>query len=136
MAPTPFRTQSTLNQTSADIVLLVSPHFGLVDSWLPVISALKQRRPDTSICAIIPETEVSRVDSKDFMAREARKYIDYIVFAGTEMRWTAVKRFEDIPSVRSSRRARWRARALRQVGQVLDKFKRKRENPLPTGCKV
>jgi len=43
---------------NTDILFLVSPNYGLLDNWLPVLYELKKRKPDVKITAIFPRSEI------------------------------------------------------------------------------
>jgi HAD superfamily hydrolase (TIGR01459 family) len=78
----------TKQDQTPDILLLVYPHFGVVDSWLPVLSDLKRQRNDVSIGAIIPANALSLINSADFVTREANKIIDLVMVQRNGMpRW-------------------------------------------------
>jgi len=114
----------------SEIVLLISPHFGIVDAWLPVITELKRRRPDTSICAIIPETKgVGRVNPHDFVARIAAPFISRIIFAGPGNQWIGADSFYEVK--RPERSALFelfvKGAAVLGISKSCD---------LPLGCKI
>jgi len=113
----------------SEIVLLISPHFGIVDAWLPVIVELKRRHPDTSICAIIPEKGVDRVNPRDFVARIAAPFISRIIFAGPGSQWVSAGSFDDVR--RPERSALFelfvKAAAVLRGSKSCD---------LPLGCKI
>jgi hypothetical protein len=113
----------------SEIVLLISPHFGIVDAWLPVIVELKRRRPETSICAIIPEKGVGRVNPRDFVARIAAPFISRIIFADPRNQWVGADSFDEVK--RPERSALFelfvKGAAVLGISKSCD---------LPLGCKI
>ena len=113
----------------SEIVLLISPHFGIVDAWLPVIVELKRRRPETSISAIIPEKGVDRVNPRDFVARIAAPFISRIIFAGPRNKWVGADSFDDV-----KRRKRSALFELFAKGAAI--LRGSKSCDLPLGCKI
>lgn len=114
----------------SEIVLLISPHFGIVDAWLPVVAELKRRRPETSICAIIPETKgVARVNPDDFVTTIAKSYIDRIIFAGPRNQWVNAGSFDGVKCPKRSALFEFMSKgaAILRGSKSCD---------LPLGCKI
>ena len=78
-----------------DILLLVYSHFGVVDSWLPILCEVKKQRRDLSIGVIISAKALSLINLDDFVTREADKVIDLVMVKGRGQNWRTAKTFEE-----------------------------------------
>lgn len=62
------------------LVLLVSPSLGILDNWLPVLAAARERAPDRRIVAVLPERRaVLEVEERDTVIRLADAIVDRVV---------------------------------------------------------
>ena len=64
------------------IVLLVAPNFGIVDSWLPALDALKRADPEVRIVALFAKKEriVAQADPDDVLTQLLDPLLDGVVF--------------------------------------------------------
>jgi len=74
------------------VVILVSPHSGILETWLPVISSLRKIKPGIRIHAILPRPEIwPTLRSKDFVVQQCRMLIDTWIMALPDGRWVEIK---------------------------------------------
>jgi hypothetical protein len=65
---------------AARLVVLASPGLGILDNWLPVLAAARERRPDLEIVVIVPErATLLDVDPADTVVRMTDRLIDGVV---------------------------------------------------------
>jgi hypothetical protein len=88
------RKTGTQQRQVPDILLLVSPHFGVVDSWLPILCELKRQSKDISIGAIVTDKILDKINLTDFVTQEANKVIDLVIFKGHRHVWRTAESFE------------------------------------------
>ena len=43
----------------ADVMIVVMPHLGILDSWLPILDELKRRETRISLSAVAPDPKLS-----------------------------------------------------------------------------
>jgi hypothetical protein len=124
------KSRARQTEDEPEIVLLVAPHFGIVDAWLPIIMELKRRRPETSICAIVPETKgLAYINPHDFIARVAARYIDRVIVPGPGKQWVRTTSFDDVKRPE-------RSALFELIGRAAAVLGRSKVYGLPLGCKV
>ena len=75
-----------------EIVFIVSPSLGILDSYLPILVELKKRRPDVKITAVIPKIGViSEADPNDTVIRMCESVLDEVVFRAISGSWASAK---------------------------------------------
>lgn len=76
------------------LVLVVAPSLGSLDSWLPVVSANRDRDPDTRIVAVVPERRtIVAVDPDDTMVRLADGLVDSVLAPTVDGGWVRADGF-------------------------------------------
>lgn len=74
----------------AEVLFLVSPNFGLLDNWLPVLFALRKKRPDITITALFPKVEtVSEINSAEITVKFSESIFNKVVFKSRAGSWVA-----------------------------------------------
>jgi hypothetical protein len=81
-----------------DVLLLVYPHSGVVDSWLPILFKLKRQRNHVTVGAIISPKALESIDPTDFVMSEAKKVIDLVMVSGDGQKWITMKTFKEARS--------------------------------------
>ena len=82
------RNSTPVAAEKTDLILLISPHFGVVDSWLPILCELKRRRVRHIYCCRNSGAKgVERIDPHDFLATQATTLVDRVIFADSEKQW-------------------------------------------------
>ena len=82
------------------LVVLASPGLGILDNWLPVLAAARERRPDVEVVVVVPErTTLLDVDPDDTVVRMVDGFADRVVVPAVDGGWVAH------PSLAAARRA-------------------------------
>ncbi|MEK7555181.1 MAG: hypothetical protein AAB518_04330 [Patescibacteria group bacterium] len=64
-----------------EVLFLVSPNFGLLDNWLPVLTALKEKERGIAITAIFPKVEtVSEMNPAEMMVQLGEVIFTKVIF--------------------------------------------------------
>src|SRR5262245_58826524 len=81
---------------SADVLLLVLPHWGIVDSWLPVLTELRRRQANMSISAILPSPKkLPRLQRHDFLVDWCNDIFDGVIFRRSGKHWIHASSLEE-----------------------------------------
>lgn len=76
------------------LVLIVAPSLGSLDSWLPVVSARRERDRSTRIVAVVPERRtILAVDPDDTMVRLAEALVDDVLAPTVDGGWVRADGF-------------------------------------------
>lgn len=107
--------QPFTDMTRPEVLFLVSPNFGLLDSWLPVLVELKRRRPDAAITAVIPKPSTAlEIHPSEVTIQIAESIFDGVVFKSRSGSWVRAESFA---------RARELAKAHRITNFVIGKVR-------------
>ena len=100
----------------ADVAIVVLPHLGIVDSWLPVLSVLRQKFQPLSICAVAPDVgQLSRARTDDFLLSSCDAILDGVASRRFGEGWTHYSNFND--AVEHARDHKERA-----YGRIIESF--------------
>ena len=61
------------------VAIVCSPNMGIVDSWLPVISAARERHPDWTFVALVPRAWAMGIRSEAAALRAADRLLDEVI---------------------------------------------------------
>ncbi|MDP3735455.1 MAG: hypothetical protein Q8R39_03440 [bacterium] len=76
------------------VVCLMYPSMGILDNWLPVLSELKQRRPDLKITALLPRQRVvAEIDLAEVTMRLGEQVFDEVVYKSRAGFWARAESF-------------------------------------------
>lgn len=76
----------------ADVMIVVMPHLGILDSWLPILDELKRREAGISVSAVAPDPKLlARSQPEDFLLDRCRSLIDCVLSRSYGEPW---RRFE------------------------------------------
>jgi hypothetical protein len=76
------------------IVFICSPHVGILDNWLPVLSELKRRQPNVPIVAVIPDpSQAESLASDSPLVAIAARTFDSTYFKTPQGEWRESDRF-------------------------------------------
>jgi hypothetical protein len=89
------------------LAIVVTPHIGTLDSWLPVLVEAKGRHPDWRILTVLPRPErvVSRLDAGEATLMVAERISDEILVLGFDGRLYSARTFVEASNLA---RTQWR----------------------------
>lgn len=83
---------SSRNATPPRVIFLISPNFGLLDSWLPALWELRKRRPDVWITALFPKADiVAEIEPAEAMTQLGESVFNEVVFRSRAGFWVRAK---------------------------------------------
>lgn len=70
------------------VILLVTPHSGVIETWLPVLAELRKLRPDILLHLVFPRPELRpSLNLRDFSVHSATRIVDSWICALPNGRW-------------------------------------------------
>jgi len=89
-----------------EVLFLVSPNLGLLDSWLPVFWELKKRQPEIIITAVFPKASiVSEIDPGEVSTELAQSVINEVMFKSRTGMWVTTEKLAEAKELVDKHRA-------------------------------
>ena len=117
------------------VAIVCSPNMGIVDSWLPVLTAARERHPDWTLVALVPRAWAIGIRPEAAAIRAADRVLDRVAVEVVPGEYRAAHGFADAERIRGRLSSvaeplhRWRvshrfrgplaARAIRGAGRAL-----------------
>lgn len=61
------------------VAIVCSPNMGIVDSWLPVLKAVRERHPDWTLVALVPRAWAIGIRADSALVRAADTVLDHVI---------------------------------------------------------
>src|SRR5262245_27812264 len=94
-----------VGSSAADVMIVVLPHLGILDSWLPILDELKRRQYPLSLSAVVPERiahrktlvleRLVRAQHEDFLMERCNALVDFVFTRAVGETWSRFETFHD-----------------------------------------
>jgi hypothetical protein len=107
----------------ADVMIIVVPHLGILDSWLPILDELKRREAPVSVSAVVPDRKrLVRSQREDFLLDHCNALVDSVFTRMFGEPWTRFETFHQAAIYARERDSHSPGRQSRRIEELYHRF--------------